>query len=140
MRLAAAALLLVLPLLAACDSSKPPAPAAQAPAAAPAKPAPAASAPMRAAVPVGAQPLLGSFAADLADCGTASALTQVAAGSFKAPGLSCDMALTGNRDGSFTTACGSGTLTLIPVFAPSGEGINLVLPDGKKQTVLRCSR
>ena len=50
------------------------------------------------------------------------------------------VALTAKGDGSFTLACGGETIAMTPVFAPSGEGINIVWGDGKKQTVLRCSR
>jgi len=31
-------------------------------------------------------------------------------------------------------------MTLTPVFAPSGEGVNVVVGEGKRQTILRCTR
>lgn len=128
------------PLLAACDSGQPPAkPAAEV--AAPAKvPAKSPDSPLKTGLPVGAQPLLGSWSADLAACGDAGSLTVITATSLASAARSCDIALVANKDGSFSTACGSEKLNLMPVFAPTGEGINLVVGEGKRQTLLRCTR
>lgn len=130
-------LALAAPLLVACDNSPPPAkPAATAESSA--KPAVAPT--QSAKVVVGAKPLLGTWASDLGTCGDANAVTVISTASYQANGKSCDIALTANSDGSFTTQCGSEKLTLTPVFAPSGEGVNVVVGKGKRQTVLRCSR
>lgn len=137
MRLAALFLLLALPLLAACDSGKPTA------ATTPAKPvavaAPTAKTPNAAKVPAGASALMGTWAADLGQCGDAKAVTVIAANSYQAAGASCDMTLAGNKDGSFTASCGDAKIGMTPIFAPSGEGIHLMAGD-KKSTVYRCKR
>lgn len=142
MRLLPLSLLLILPLLAACDSSTPKAPAANAPAAVtPAKApatgkAPAAPA-ATAKLPPGARPLIGSWAA--ADCTNAAALTVVSATSYAVGGKSCDIALSDNKDGTFSATCGKQDLKLTPIFGPAGEGIRIAAGD-KSSTVFRCSK
>ena len=142
MRLIAACLMiLTLPLLAACDSSAPP---AKAPVSAPKVDAktPAAKLPAvktSAKLPAGAQPLLGSFAADLANCGNKQSVTVITATSYSVGDKSCDMTLAANKDGSFIATCGGDKISMMPIFAPTGEGINLKLGD-KKATVLRCTK
>jgi len=152
MRLLPLSLLLVLPLLAACDSSTPPkAPAANPPAAtAPKTPAatapktPAATgntpaAPAAAAkLPSGARPLLGSWAA--LDCSDKTGLTVVTATSYSAAGKSCDIAFSDNKDGTFSANCNKQNLKLTPIFGPSGEGIRIAMGDAKPSTVFRCSK
>ena len=146
MRLFALAALLTLPVLAACSNDAPPAeapvqaPAVEAPAA-PATPAPAAEAPAAtpASLPAGAKPLIGTWAADLSNCGTESAEVTITASRLESANRSCDIAVTDQGDGTFTTSCGNESLTLIPVFAPSGEGINIDTANGR-ETVLRCAR
>lgn len=142
MRLLPLSLLLVLPLLAACDSSTPKAPSAEAPAAvAPAK-TPAAKTPATAAatvkLPPGARPLLGSWAA--LDCTDKTALTVVSANTFSAAGKSCDIALSDNKDGTFSATCNKQDLKLTPIFGPAGEGIRIAMGDAKSSTVFRCSK
>jgi hypothetical protein len=143
MRLLPLSLLLVLPLLAACDSSTPPkAPAANAPAATtPAKTpvstgkTPAAT---TAALPAGARPLLGSWAA--LDCADKTGLTVISTTSYSAAGKSCDIALSDNKDGTFSASCNKQTLKLTPIFGPAGEGIRIAVGDAKPATVFRCSK
>ncbi|WP_055048981.1 hypothetical protein [Devosia sp. A16] len=145
MRLLPLSLLLVLPLLAACDSGNTPkAPSAEAPAAAvtPAKtpatgktPATPAS---TAKLPPGARPLIGSWAA--LDCTDKTGLTVVSATSYSAGGKSCDIAFSDNKDGTFSATCNKQTLKLTPIFGPSGEGIRIAVGDAKPNTVFRCSK
>lgn len=134
---------LLLPALTACDSAAPP---AKAPVSTPAVKAPAVKTPTAttpattpAKFPAAARPLLGTWAADLANCGTDS-VTTVTATAYETGGKSCKLALTDNRDGSFAASCGNQQMTMIPVFAPSGEGINIKAGSAKQTTVLRCSR
>lgn len=144
MRLLPLSLLLVLPLLAACDSNTPKAPATEAPAAAatPAKTpatgkvptAPAATAKL----PPGARPLIGTWAA--LDCTDKTGLTVVSASKFTAAGKSCDIALSDNKDGTFSATCNKQDLKLTPIFGPAGEGIRIAVGDAKSSTVFRCSK
>lgn len=140
MRLGIAAVFAIaLPLLAACSNDQP----AQKPAAETtpaAKPAVTAAKPAATArVPAGAEPLIGTWAASLSSCGDEKAVTTITATSYASPAGSCDISLTPDKDG-FSTACGSAQMKLTPVFAPSGEGINVVVGDGKRQTILRCTK
>jgi len=130
---------IALPLLAACSNDQaPPKPAAEAPAKAtsavttPAKPA-------AVKVPAGAAPLIGTWAASLESCTDKAAVTTITAATYTSPAGKCDIALKADKDG-FSTACGSAQMTLTPVFAPSGEGVNVVIGDGKRQTILRCTK
>lgn len=145
----AAAFAIALPLLAACSNDQPPAkPAAETPAVTtPAKPAattPAATTPAKpvaVSVPQGAAPLIGTWAAAPADCGDKAAVTVITATSYASAARSCDISLKPTKDGSgFATACGGDQMVLTPVFAPTGEGVNVVIGSGKRQTVLRCTR
>ena len=143
MRLLPLSLLLVLPLLAACDSNTPKAPAANAPAAVTPAKAPAtdktpAAPGATAKLPPGARPLIGSWAA--ADCTDAAGLTVVSATSYSAAGKSCDIALSDNRDGTFSATCNKQDLKLTPIFGPAGEGIRIAVGDAKSSTVFRCSK
>ncbi len=138
MRLGIVATIIALPLLAACSNEQAPPPAAETPAVtAPAVKAPAV--PAAASLPAGAQPLIGKWAASLGSCGDAAAVTTITATSYASPAGKCDMNLTASGDG-FAISCGNTQLTLVPVFAPSGEGINVIAADGKRQTILRCTR
>lgn len=89
-------------------------------------------------LPATARPLLGTWAPSLDQCGDTSVQTVVTAARFESPERSCPLALTDNGDGTFTLACGKEKVKMTPIFAPTGEGINLVGGDGSKQTVLRC--
>lgn len=136
MRLGIVATIIALPLLAACSNEQAPAkPATETPAVT----APAAPAPAAVKVPAGAAPLIGTWAASLSSCGDAAAVTTVTATSYASPAGKCDMNLKASGDG-FAITCGNTELTLVPVFAPSGEGINVIAADGKRQTLLRCTR
>jgi len=140
-----AVLAIALPLLAACSNDQAPAkPAAATPAAeTPGKTTPAKTTPAKPAatvkVPAGAAPLIGTWAASLASCGDPKAVTTITSTTYASPAGKCDISLAADKDG-FSTACGSAKMTLTPVFAPSGEGINVVVGDGKRQTILRCTR
>ena len=143
MRLLPLSLLLILPLLAACDSNTPKAPGADAPAAVTPAKTPAAgktpAAPAATAkLPPGARPLIGSWAA--ADCSDTKGLTVVSATSYAVGGKSCDIALTDNKDGTFSATCGKQDLKMTPIFGPSGEGIRIAAGDAKSSTVFRCSK
>lgn len=147
-RLALAAAALA--LLAACDNSpKPPAQQAATPPAA-TTPAPAAPAsnPQAAAAPNAATaPLMGTWSADPATCGSAN--IAITATRYEGAGRQCDIAsLTDNGDGSFTAAMactGAGakakeSVTMRPLFAPSGEAIGLTWIDrnNEQSTIYRC--
>jgi hypothetical protein len=144
MRLLPLSLLLVLPLLAACDSGNTPkAPSAEAPAAVtPAKTPAAGKTPTTSAatakLPPGARPLIGSWAA--LDCADKTGLTVVSASKFSAAGKSCDIALTDNKDGTFSATCNKQDMKLTPIFGPAGEGIRIAVGDAKSSTVFRCSK
>ncbi len=142
MRLAKGLLFAVATLtLAACGGTEPsPRPAADAPAkAAPAEAvAEKPSAPAK--LPAGALPLIGTWSADLATCGTQRSIVVISASRLTSAARTCDFMLVDNKDGSFTATCGTETLRLTPVFAPSGEGINLEADGGKRETLLRCGR
>jgi len=134
---------IALPLLAACSNDQPaPKPAAQTPAAStPAATQPAAPAkPAAIQVPQGAAPLVGTWAESPASCGDKAAVTVITATSYASPTRSCNISLQPGKDGSFTTACGKEQMALTPVFAPTGEGVNVVVGGGKRQTILRCTR
>lgn len=140
--------LLLLPALAACDSG-PKAPAAPTPAApvtttttAPAAETPAKPAAVSQPAGFDSSPLVGRWAADLGQC--ASAAVVIAANKYEADGTACDMSLAPGTGGAATATltCGGKTerVSMTPVFAPTGEGINLVYLDrnNAKATVLRC--
>lgn len=135
MRLASFAMLAILPLLAACDSSSPPAQsgsAATTPAPAPAVVKPVAPV----GFPFNARPMLGTWAADGAQC--ASNPTVITAATYSVGGTSSALALTDNKDGTFTTTVNGQRLTLTPIFGPAGEGITIA--QGNSRTnVFRCS-
>ncbi len=136
----AAAFVIALPLLAACSNDQAPTtPAAETPAAVPKPAVTAPATPAAVKVPAGAAPLIGTWAASLSSCGDAAAVTTITATTYTSPAGTCDISLTASGDG-FSTACGNAQMTLTPVFAPSGEGINVVVGDGKRETILRCTR
>jgi hypothetical protein len=136
----AAAFVIALPLLAACSNDQAPAtPAAETPAAVPKPAVTAPATPAAVKVPAGAALLIGTWAASLSSCGDAAAVTTITATTYTSPTGQCDISLTANGDG-FSTACGNAQMTLTPVFAPSGEGVNVVVGDGPRETVLRCTR
>jgi hypothetical protein len=140
MRLLPLSLLLVLPLLAACDSNTPKAPSAETPAAVtPAKAPAAGKTPAATAkLPPGARPLIGSWAA--ADCTDTNGLTVVSATSYAVGGKSCNIAIADNKDGTFSATCNKQDLKLTPIFGPTGEGIRIAAGDAKTSTVFRCSK
>jgi hypothetical protein len=141
MRLSSLCLLLVLPFLAACDSNTPKAPGGDSATAAPSKPAatkPAATVPAN--FPIGARPMLGTWAADLGNCGDTARILTVSATTYAVGTKSCDLTLADNKDGSFAATCGSQKMTLTPIFGPTGEGIRIAQGDAKPTNVFRCSR
>lgn len=138
MRPALLSLLLVLPVLAACDNS-PKAPAATAaPAAKPAASATATTVPS--SFPIGARPMLGTWAADAVACTDAARLVTVTPASYDVGGKSCQLALRDNKDGTFAASCGQQNMTLTPIFGPTGEGIRIAVGDAKPTNVFRCTR
>jgi hypothetical protein len=129
--------------LAACDSSPPPAqtskPAVTAPATPAAKPAATPTAkPAAASLPAAARPMLGTWSEALENCGDAATVS-ITATTYTSPARTCPMTLKADGDG-FALDCGGTALTLVPVFAPSGEGIRQSVAGGKATTLLRCSR
>jgi len=145
--------LLIIPL-AACGGGTPPAESsstttqaadATAPAAAPAAVKAASGKPAKDA---DLKPLFGTWALDPAQCG-AQVLT-ISKARFEGPGSGCDISgFADNGNGSFTatmscTSSGQAAterISMRPIFAPSGEGIDLIYLDRKNLTseVLRCN-
>ena len=125
--------------LAACDSSPPPAqtskPAVTTPAAPAAKPA---ATPAATGLPVAARPLLGTWAERLETCGDAATVS-ISASTYKSSTRTCDMNLKADGDG-FALNCGGTAVSLVPIFAPSGEGIRVSVAGGKSTTLLRCTK
>ncbi len=125
--------------LAACDSSAPPAqtskPAVTTPAAPAAKPA---TQPASASLPAAARPLLGTWSEALQNCGAASNVS-ITATTYTSPARSCPMSLKADGDG-FALNCDGTAMTLVPVFAPTGEGIRVSVGGGKPVTLLRCTK
>jgi hypothetical protein len=135
-----AAALAVTLLLGACSGEPAPAPAPSQPA------APAETAPV-AANDDALAPLFGSWALDPASCGEVLRISKTR---FEGAENGCDISgYTDNGDGSFTAAmaCTSAGQTanelirMRPIFAPTGEGIDLTYidRDGLEVTVLRCA-
>lgn len=129
--------------LAACDSSPPPAqtskPAVTAPATPAAKPAATPAAQSAATLPAAARPLIGTWAEALASCGDAATTVTITATTYTSPARTCPMTLKADGDG-FALDCGGTAMTLVPVFAPSGEGIRVSTGGGKPVTLLRCTK
>lgn len=129
--------------LAACDSSPPPAqtskPAVTAPAKPTAKPATTPAAQPAATLPAAARPLIGTWAEALASCGDAATTVTITASTYTSAARSCAITLKADGDG-FALDCGGTAMTLVPVFAPSGEGIRQSVGGSKATTLLRCSR
>lgn len=148
-----ALLLLAVPLLAACEGSAPPAAPDGDAAAAPAAATPAATSSAAPATDAEMAPLFGTFAADLGWCDgdtggegfpvtitptefngrenvcTINGITALGEGSYEA-------ALTCTAEGQTVDE----RLELVPIFAPSGEGLRISYIDrgGASTTLLRC--
>ena len=129
-----------LPMLAACGGNPPAPPAASAPA----QPAAQATTP---AADDALAPLYGTWALDLAQCGTQT--LKISKTRFEGPDSGCNIgSFADNGDGTYTAAmtCGSGSqaadekIQMRPIYAPTGEGIDLVYlnRDNLATTVLRC--
>jgi hypothetical protein len=93
------------------------------------------------------KPLYGSWGLDPANCG--DQVLKISKARFEGPGSGCDITgYTDNGDGTYTaamTCSASGKssdekIQMRPIFAPTGEGIDLVYLDRKNQQteVLRC--
>jgi len=135
MRLIALSLLLVAPILAACDSGTPPAQTSTA-ASTPAKPAavkPAAPA----GFPFNARPLLGTWGTDAEQC--AGNAVVVTATTYAVGAQSAALTLTDNGNGTFAATAGNQKMTLEPIFGPAGEGIRIAQGSGKPTNVFRCA-
>jgi hypothetical protein len=142
-------LLLVVPL-ASCGGDNPPASssstqsvAATAPAAAPAQ-----AASGKPAKGADLTPLFGTWALDPAQCD--GQVLKISKTRLDGPGSGCDISgFVDNGNGSFTASmsCASNgqtateRISMRPIFAPSGEGIDLVYLDRQNlaSEVLRCN-
>jgi hypothetical protein len=140
------------PLLLAAGSGGTPPPATPA-ASSSAAPQTAATAPQSAAAaPASAEglaPLFGTWPADLSQCGQTTGPIKISQTRFEGAENGCDISgYADNGDGTFTAAlaCQSQGQTanenirMRPIFAPTGEGIDLIYVDRGNQafTVLRC--
>jgi hypothetical protein len=137
-------------LLTACGggSNPPPAqPSAQPSQQQPAAPAPANPPQGKPAGDKDLAALIGSWGLDPANCG--DQVLKISKKRFEGPGSGCDITgFTDNGDGTFTAAmsCKANGQTsqeriqMRPIFAPTGEGIDLVYldRDNLKSEVLRC--
>ena len=133
-------------LLTACGGGSNPPPAQ--PSASQQQPAPATPPPQgKPANDKDIQALIGSWGLDPANCG--DQVLKISKKRFEGPGSGCDItAFTDNGDGTFTAAmtCKANGATsqeriqMRPIYAPTGEGIDLVYLDRKnlKSQVLRC--
>lgn len=92
-------------------------------------------------------PLFGTWGLDPANCG--DQVLRISSKRFEGPGSGCDIAtFTDNGDGTYTAqmSCTAGgqtsteRISMRPIFAPTGEGIDLVYLDRNnlKSEVLRC--
>lgn len=136
-------------LLAACGGGgNPPATPASSTAAAPAAASTTQVASARPASDDALKPLFGSWGLDPANCG--QQVLKISKTRFEGPGSGCDITgYTDNGDGTYTAAmsCTASGQTaneriqMRPIFAPTGEGIDLVYLDrqGQQSEVLRCS-
>ena len=138
MRLAPFAALALPILLAACSSSTPPTPVSSA--------APGAAQPMNVAAPANddaLKPLFGTWALDPTQC--TGPVLKISKTRFEGGDTGCDISgYADNGDGTYTASvtC-SGTAEQIkmrPIFAPTGEGIDLTYLNRKNlaSEVLRC--
>jgi hypothetical protein len=132
-------------LLAACGSGTPPPPQTASTSSSAAAPTTT-----QVATPVSddaLKPLIGNWGLDPANCG--DQVLKISAKRFEGPGSGCDISgFTDNGDGTFTAAmsCTANGQTsneriqMRPIFAPTGEGIDLVYLDRKNlaSEVLRC--
>jgi hypothetical protein len=148
MKLFRTALLAAPLLLAACAGGTPPPPASGTSSA----PPPAAT--TAAATPANTDaiaPILGTWAADLKQCGQTAGPISISAKRFEGAENGCDIGgFTDNGDGTVTAAlsCNSQGQTakenikLRPIFGPSGEGIEMVYVDrdNKAFVVYRCEQ
>jgi hypothetical protein len=93
------------------------------------------------------KPLFGTWGLDPANCG--EQVLKISAKRFDGPGSGCDIeGFTDNGDGTYTaqmscTADGQTSderISMRPIFAPTGEGIDLVYldRDNLQSEVLRC--
>ena len=141
-----AAVLVPALLLTACGCGSNP-PAQPSASQQPATPAPANPPPGKPATDNDLKPLIGTWGLDPANCG--DQVLKISKKRFEGPGSGCDItAFTNNGDGTYTAAmtCKANGQTsqeriqMRPIFAPTGEGIDLVYLDRNnlKSEVLRC--
>lgn len=142
-----AAVLVPALLLTACGGGSNPPPAQPSASQQPATPAPAAPPKGKPASDKDLKPLIGNWGLDPANCG--DQVLKISKKRFEGPGSGCDItAFTDNGDGTFTAAmsCKANGQTsqeriqMRPIFAPTGEGIDLVYLDRNNlaSEVLRC--
>ena len=134
-------------MLTACGGGSNPPPAQPSASQQPATPAPANPPPGKPASDKDLQPLIGTWGLDPANCG--DQVLKISKKRFEGPGSGCDItAFTDNGDGTYTAAMtckanGASSqerIQMRPIFAPTGEGIDLVYLDRKNlaSQVLRC--
>ncbi|MEO6394665.1 MAG: hypothetical protein ABIO40_01985 [Devosia sp.] len=143
--------ILAAPIALAACSGNPAAPAASSsePAAPPAAEAPAAK-PAKAVDNAALEPLFGKWAVDLAQCNaTGAGPITISATRFEGAENGCDItSFSDGGNGNFLAAvscnaqgkASTENIQMRPIFAPTGEGIDMVYLDRGKQafTVLRC--
>jgi hypothetical protein len=133
-------------LLAACGGGNPPPQQQAASTASSAAPA----APTQMSTPAkddALKPLIGNWGLDPANCG--DQVLKISTKRFEGPGSGCDISgFTDNGDGTYTAAMSctadgktsNECIQMRPIFAPTGEGIDLVYldRDNLASEVLRC--
>lgn len=82
--------------------------------------------------------MLGTWAETLESCGDAATVS-ITATTYTSSARTCAMNVKPDGDG-FALDCGGTAMTLVPVFAPSGEGIRVGVGGGKPVTLLRCTK
>jgi hypothetical protein len=93
------------------------------------------------------KPLIGNWGLDPANCG--DQVLKISTKRFEGPGSGCDISgFTDNGDGTYTAAMSctadgktsNERIQMRPIFAPTGEGIDLVYldRDNLASEVLRC--
>jgi hypothetical protein len=134
-------------LLAACSGGTPPPPASGT-SSVPQEAAPATAAP---ASKDALAPVIGTWAADLSQCGNTAGPISISDTRFEGAENGCDIgSFTDNDDGTVTAAlsCNSQgqtakeSIKLRPIFGPSGEGIEMIYldRDNKSFVVYRCEQ
>jgi hypothetical protein len=104
----------------------------------PAAPAAKPAATAATSLPAAARPMLGTWSEALENCGDAATVS-ITATTYTSSARTCAMNVKADGDG-FALDCGGTAMNLVPVFAPSGEGIRVSVGGGKPTTLLRCTK